>query len=65
MGGSYGDNIPVTPVPSFPFRDHIVRRPEPDPDWAMFEIEGKRAVSWTQFKEMIADSCDMVYGVVE
>jgi hypothetical protein len=61
----------IVTVPSFLFRDHIVRRPEPFPEWAtkvdthMFGIEGKRAISWEQFKDLIADSGEMSYGAVE
>jgi hypothetical protein len=54
-------DAPSWTVPSFPFRDHIVRQPGLFPETAteadkhMFGIEGERQVSWEQFKDLIAD----------
>jgi hypothetical protein len=67
------DNPPTWTVPSFPSYEHIVAHVQPivaperltEADVHLIGVEGKQAVSWEQFKELIADSGDTKYGVVE
>jgi hypothetical protein len=57
-------------VPQMPFRDHLVVQPKPFPGWTTaadqhtFNIEGKEALPWDQFKDRIAESGEMTTGVI-
>jgi hypothetical protein len=62
---------PMWTVPSFPFRDHLVREPFQFPGWVspanwhMFEFEGKLPLSWDELKDYQMEHNEQAYMAVE